>query len=256
MIMNRIIFKDKSRLGTAAARYATERIKKAIKTRGQSNITIPTGASQFEVMEHLVAQKGIDWSKVVMFHLDEYIGLGIEHPASFRKYLKERFINKVGTLKAVHLVNGDADNPQEECRRLGKLITANPIDVTLAGIGENGHIAFNDPPADFDTEEPYIVVHLDEKCRMQQVGEGWFEKLDDVPTRAISMSIRQIMKSAALIVSVPDRRKAEAVKNALEGPVTPKCPASILNEHPDCTILLDEQSASLLSQADEGRALK
>ena len=252
--MDKIIFKDRSRLGAAAAGFAVERIKNAIKARGQANITLATGASQFEVLEHLVVGKGIDWARVVMFHLDEYIGLVTGHPASFRKYLKERFINKVGTLKAVHLVNGDADDPQEECRRLGKLITANPIDVTLAGIGENGHLAFNDPPADLDTEEPYIVVQLDEKCRMQQLGEGWFGKLDDVPTIAISMSIRQIMKSAALIVSVPDRRKAEAVRNALEGPATPNCPASILQEHPNCTILLDEQSASLLSQADRGRA--
>ena len=252
--MNKIIFKDKSRLAAAAAGFAVERIKNAIKARGQANITLATGASQFEVLEYLVAEKGIDWAGVVMFHLDEYIGLATGHPAGFRKYLKERFINKVGTLKAVHLVNGDADDPREECRRLGKLITANPIDVTLAGIGENGHLAFNDPPADFDTEEPYIVVQLDEKCRMQQLGEGWFAKLDDVPTSAISMSIRQIMKSAALIVSVPDRRKAEAVKTALEGPATPNCPASILREHPNCTILLDKQSASLLSQADRGRA--
>jgi glucosamine-6-phosphate deaminase len=251
--MNKIIFKDRSRLGAAAAEFAVERIKNAIKAKGQANITLATGASQFEVLEHLVAEKGIDWARVVMFHLDEYIGLVTGHPASFRKYLKERFINKVGTLKAVYLVNGDADDPQEECQRLGKLITANPIDVTLAGIGENGHLAFNDPPADFDTEEPYIVVRLDEKCRMQQLGEDWFKSLGDVPTSAISMSIRQIMKSAALIVSVPDRRKAEAVRNTLGGPPTPNCPASILQEHPNCTILLDEQSASLLSQADRGR---
>jgi glucosamine-6-phosphate deaminase len=252
--MDKIIFKDKSRLGAAAAGFAAERIKNAIKARGQANITLATGASQFEVMEHLVAEKDIDWARVIMFHLDEYIGLAAGHPASFRKYLKERFVNKVGTLKAVHLVNGDAGDPQEECRRLGKLITANPIDVTLAGIGENGHLAFNDPPADFNTEEPYIVVRLDEKCRIQQLGEGWFGKLDDVPTSAISMGIRQIMKSAVLIISVPDRRKAEAVRNTLEGPVTPDCPASILKEHPNCTILLDEKSASLLSGADRGGA--
>jgi glucosamine-6-phosphate deaminase len=246
-MMERIIFKSKSQLGAAAGKRAAERIKNAIEDKGQANIILATGASQFEVLECLVAEKGIDWSKVVMFHLDEYIGIGAGHPASFRKYLKERFVDRIGTLKAVHFVNGDADDPRQECRRLGKTIAENPIDVTLAGIGENGHLAFNDPPADFETEEPYIVVRLDEKCRRQQLCEGWFGKLDDVPVSAISMSIRQIMKSAALIVSVPDRRKAEAVKCALEGPVTPNCPASVLQQHHSCTILLDEESASLLS---------
>ncbi len=253
-MVEKIIFKTKSQLGAAAAKLATELIRNAIQARGQANITLATGASQFEVLEHLAAEKDIDWSKVVMFHLDEYIGLGAVHPASFRKYLKERFVDRVGTLKAMHLVNGDAADPQQECRRLGKLIAASGIDVTLAGIGENGHLAFNDPPADFKTEEPYIIVRLDEKCRKQQLGEGWFETLDDVPTSAISMSIRQIMKSAALIVSVPDRRKAEAVKNTLEGPVTPNCPASVLQQHNNCTILLDEESASLLSCGDYKRA--
>jgi len=182
-----------------------------------------------------------------MFHLDEYIGLGIEHPASFRKYLRERFVEKVGNLRAVHFVNGDAADPQQECRRLGKIITANPIDVTLAGIGENGHLAFNDPPADFETEAPYIIVRLDEKCRRQQLGEGWFETLEQVPHRAISMSIRQILKSKSLIVTVPDRRKAEAVKKALEGPVTPTCPASILQQHGNCKLFLDVEAACLLA---------
>jgi len=245
--MERIIFKSKSQLGAAAAKRAAELIRNAIQARGNANITLATGASQFEVLEHLVVEKSIDWAKVVMFHLDEYIGIGAGHPASFRKYLKERFVDKVGTLKAVHFVNGDAADPRQECRRLGKTIAENPIDVTLAGIGENGHLAFNDPPADFETQEPYIVVRLDEKCRMQQLGEGWFETLDDVPISAISMSIRQIMKSVALIVSVADRRKAQAIKCALEGPVTPNCPASVLRQHSNCTMLLDEESASLLS---------
>lgn len=245
--MEKLIYKGRAELGRAAAKTAAGQIEKAIANKGRAGIVLATGASQFEVLAGLVAAEGIDWSKVSMFHLDEYIGLGGDHPAGFRKYLKQRFVDKVAPLGAVHFVNGDADKPERECERLGELISQQTIDVTLAGIGENGHLAFNDPPADFEMQQPYIVVALDEKCRRQQLGEGWFEKLDDVPARAISMSIRQILKSELLIVSVPDLRKASAVKATLEGPVTPNCPASILQEHPNCKLLLDEQSASLLS---------
>jgi len=244
--MKRQVFRTKQELGSAAAGLAVDAITDAIEARSEANIILATGASQFEVLENLVAAKGIDWSKVTMFHLDEYLGLSVEHPASFRKYLKERFINKVGTLGAAHLVDGGADDPAAECERLNGLISKCDIDVTLAGIGENGHLAFNDPPADFETEQPYIIVELDERCRRQQMGEGWFATLDDVPKQAISMSIRQIMKSKRLVISVPDERKAEAVKGAIEGPVTQECPASILQEHPNCVLLLDEASASLL----------
>lgn len=245
--MEKFTYKGRTELGRAAAKMAAGQIKNAIKNKGLADIVLATGTSQFEVLDELTAAGGIDWSKVTMFHLDEYIGLGGEHPASFRKYLRRRFVDRVSPLGAVHFVNGDTGRPEQECQRLGELISRRTIDVTLAGIGENGHLAFNDPPADFDTQQPYIVVTLDEKCRRQQLGEGWFEKLDDVPARAISMSIRQILKSELLIVSVPDLRKAEAIKAALEGPVTPQCPASILQEHPNCKLLLDEQSASLLS---------
>jgi len=233
-------------MGAAAATHAAEGIKKAIENKGQANIILATGTSQFDTITSLTSS-GIDFSKVTMFHLDEYIGLPADHPASFRKYLKERFVDKVPALKAVHFVEGDAENPQQECRRLGDIITKHPIDIALIGIGENGHLAFNDPPADFETEEPYIIVELDERCRGQQLGEGWFETLEQVPRSAISMSIRQIMKSACLIVSVPDKRKAEAVRNALEGKVTNMCPASILQKHPNCKIFLDADAASLLS---------
>jgi len=245
--VEKLIYKGRAELGRAAAKTAAGQIKDAIANKGQANIVLATGASQFEVLEKLTAAEGIDWSRVTMFHLDEYIGLGGDHPAGFRKYLRQRFVDKVGELKAVHFINGDAPGPEQECERLGELISRQTIDVTLAGIGENGHLAFNDPPADFETQQPYIVVALDEKCRRQQLGEGWFKKLEDVPARAISMSIRQILKSELLIVSVPDLRKASAVKATLEGPVTPNCPASILQEHPNCKLLLDEQSASLLS---------
>jgi glucosamine-6-phosphate deaminase len=241
------ILETKGMMGQAAAQAAATGIRSAIAQRGQANLILATGASQFEMLESLVTAEDIDWSKVVMFHLDEYIGLGPEHPASFRKYLHERFVQKVDNLKAAHFVNGDAEDPAQECRRLGALIQAHPIDVACIGIGENGHLAFNDPPADFETEEPYLVVQLDERCRRQQLGEGWFETLEQVPAQAISMSIRQILKSKRLVVTVPDRRKAEAVKNALEGPVTPDCPASILREHAACSMFLDKPAASLLS---------
>ena len=245
--MEKLIYKTKQEMGAAGAAHAAEAIKQAIKEKGQANIILATGTSQFETIKSLVETHGIDFSKVTMFHLDEYIGLPANHPASFRKFLKERFVDKVSDLKAVHFVNGNADNPEQECHRIGAIIATHPIDVALIGIGENGHLAFNDPPADFETEEPYIIVELDEKCRGQQLGEGWFETLEQVPRRAISMSIRQIMKSACLIVSVPEKRKAEAVKNGLEGKVTNMCPASILQTHPNCKIFLDDDAASLLS---------
>lgn len=241
------IGETKEEMAAAAANAAVETIRWAIDEKDQANIILATGASQFEMLAHLTASSGVDFSKVVMFHLDEYLGLPPDHPAGFRRYLKERFVDRVGRLKAVHFVNGDADDPQRECRRLGTLIRAQAIDVACVGIGENGHLAFNDPPADFQTDEPYLVVGLDEKCRRQQLGEGWFGTLADVPGQAISMSVRQILKSRRIVVTVPDRRKAQAVRDALEGPVTPTCPASILQTHRDCCVFLDEPAASLLS---------
>jgi len=245
--MKKFIYKTKHEMGAAAAASAAEVIKEAIENKGRANIILATGTSQIEMLKNLVAADRIDWPKVTMFHLDEYIALGTGHPASFRKFLKERFVDKVPGLKAVHFVDGDADGPQAECQRVNAVIAAHPIDAALIGIGENGHLAFNDPPADFQTEEPYIIVELDEKCRKQQLGEGWFETLEQVPRRAISMSIRQIIKSACLIVTVPDERKAEAVKNALKGQVTPACPASILQQHENCKIFMDADAASLVS---------
>jgi glucosamine-6-phosphate deaminase len=244
--VKRAVYKTKGDMGAAAGSTAAGAIRRAIADKNQANIILATGASQFEMLEHLTSVDTIDWSKVTMFHLDEYIGLGPDHPASFRKYLRERFVDRVGRLKAVHFVNGDAKDPAAECRRLGDLIRAHPIDVACVGIGENGHLAFNDPPADFETEEPYLVVDLDERCRRQQLGEGWFASFEAVPSQAISMGIQQILKSRRIIVTVPDRRKAEAVRNALEGPVTPRCPASILQQHENCFIFLDEPAASLL----------
>ena len=184
-----------------------------------------------------------------MFHLDEYVGISISHPASFRKYLNERLVNKVRPGK-VHLINGNASDPGGECKRLNDLISRVAIDIAFIGIGENGHIAFNDPPADFETEEPYIVVNLDENCRKQQVGEGWFDSIEEVPTRAISMSVKQIMKAEAIICTCPDKRKAEAVRNCLSAnaAITPMHPASILKQHKNGYIFLDKDSASLLEK--------
>jgi len=215
--------------------------------KGSANIILATGTSQFETLNQLIAEQGIDWSKVVMFHLDEYIGLPITAPASFRKYLTERFLSKVPALKAAHLINGETD-AQAECDRLSGLITRHPIDVALVGIGENGHLAFNDPPADFETEVPYIIVELDEACRRQQLGEGWFKSFEEVPRRAISMSVKQILKSKQIICSVPDKRKAKAVKDCVDRPVSNLFPASILQSHSGCTLFLDAASSSMLAQ--------
>jgi len=244
--METIICSDVRDMGQRAAADGANRIRHAIKEQGRANIVVATGASQFEVLASLVAAPDLDWTKVVGFHLDEYVGLPLAHPASFRGYLKARFVDRV-PLKEFHYINGETD-PQAECRRVSDLIRQRPIDVAFVGIGENGHLAFNDPPADFTTEVPYMVVELDDACRRQQSGEGWFPTVDDVPRQAISMSVRQIMKSQAIVCSVPDRRKAEAVRGALQGPVTPKVPASILKEHGCVTVYLDPFAASLLER--------
>ncbi|MGA0560441.1 glucosamine-6-phosphate deaminase [Larkinella sp. VNQ87] len=239
------IAKNADQLGQKAGRMAAILIRQAIAKHGQANLILATGTSQFATLQQLI-QEDVDWSRVVMFHLDEYIGLPLSHPASFRKYLQERFLDKVSPLKASYLIDGEVD-PKAETERLDALISAHPIDVALVGIGENGHLAFNDPPADFETEKPYLVVDLDAACRRQQFNEGWFPSLDDVPRQAISMSVRQIMKSHHIICSVPDERKAPAVRDNLEQSVGPNVPASILQTHLNCSLYLDESSARLLS---------
>jgi glucosamine-6-phosphate deaminase len=245
--MNIIISSTKTELGQAAAAHAARQLREALHTRDEAQLIVATGASQFEMLDALVAEPYIDWRRVKVFHLDEYAGMSEAHPASFRRYLRERFINRLPLPPAAfHAINGEGDLAAE-CVRLGELIAAASIDVACIGIGENGHLAFNDPPADFATEKPYLVVELDEACRRQQLGEGWFPDLESVPTRAISMSIRQILKAKTLVVSVPDERKALAVKNATQGEVSNLVPASILQTHPDTTLYLDSASASLLS---------
>jgi glucosamine-6-phosphate deaminase len=235
-------------LGRAAARYGADAIRAALAARGAAVIVLATGTSQYATLEALAAESAIDWSRVTVFHLDEYVGIPDRHPASFRRYLRERFVSPVGGLAAFHCIRGEDPDPHGECRRLSELIRAHPVDVAFLGIGENGHLAFNDPPADFDTEEPYILVTLDPACRRQQVGEGWFPSLNDVPERAVSMSVRQILKAGRLVVSVPEERKAEAVRRAVEGELSNRCPASILRIHGDCTLFLDPPAASRLAR--------
>ena len=238
------VFDTKLELGQAAARDAAQIINQAIKERDAAYVIAATGASQFEFLDAL-AQEQIDWTKVVFFHLDEYVGLPESHPASFRRYLKERVVSRIHP-KTFHFLDGEADDVREECRRVGNLIAQQTIDVAFVGIGENGHLAFNDPPADFETEEPYLVVNLDDACRQQQVGEGWFKSLAEVPAQAISMSIKQILKSRNILCIVPDQRKAEAVRASVELEVSPMHPASILQQHERVTLYLDRDSSSHL----------
>lgn len=240
-------FDDKKEMARVAADQAASILRDTIQKQGKARLIAATGAAQFEFLEALTTLPAIDWKRVEMFHLDEYIGLPKTHPASFCRFLKERLIQKTGMVH-YHLLNGDED-PAEVIRRTGEALQSEPIDVAFVGIGENGHLAFNDPPADFETEEPYIIVTLDEPCRRQQLGEGWFDSLADVPRRAISMSVRQILKTKQILCIVPDARKANAVKACFDGEISPLAPASILRTHPNTTVYLDKNSAALLRPA-------
>lgn len=243
--MNVRVLADAKSLGEAAAGHAAESLRSALQQKGSARIIAATGASQFEFLEALTNAPDIEWNKVEMFHLDEYVGLPVSHPASFRKYLLERLIHKTG-IEKYHLIDGDGDI-QSVIQRVGHELNSSPIDVAFVGIGENGHLAFNDPPADFETEDPYLVVDLDQACQQQQVNEGWFGSLAEVPRQALSMSVRQILKSREIIASVGGQRKAKAVQACLEGKVSPTNPASILQTHPRTTVYLDHASAALLS---------
>ena len=245
------VFDDKASRGKAAAFQAATAIRQAIAQKGSARIIAATGTSQIEFLAALTKVHCPDWHSVEMFHLDEYIGIPIEHPASFRKYLLERLIQKTGIAK-YHLLDGEA-NPEDVCRKVGRALTAAPVDVAFVGIGENGHLAFNDPPADFETEDSYLIVALDEACRLQQVNEGWFSTLSEVPEKALSMSVRQILKSNEIICLVPEARKAQAVKLCFEGEMSPMAPASILRTHPNITVFLDKDSVRLLSRESISR---
>jgi glucosamine-6-phosphate deaminase len=242
------LHRDSDALGRAAAALGAEAIKAAIATRGRADIVLATGASQFEMLAALVARSDIDWARVTAFHLDEYIDLPETHAASFRRYLRERFLAHVPDIGALHFIDGNAPDLQAEIARINGLIAPLTIDVVFAGIGENCHLAFNDPPADLDAEAGFIVVTLDEACRRQQLGEGWFPTLEAVPHQAISMTIRQIMRGQLLVLSISGDRKAAAVRDAVAGPVTNLRPASILQRHPNCHLFLDPPAAGHLAE--------
>ena len=235
------ICKDSEALGKSAAAHVAKILRECIAEKGNARLLLSTGASQFDTIKALVEEKDIKWECVEMFHLDEYVDLPETHGASFRKYLKERFVDKVGTLKAAHFVDGT-----KECiATLTEEIRKSPIDIGLIGIGENGHIAFNDPPADFNTKEAYIVVNLDERCKKQQMGEGWFATIDDVPKQAVSMTTYQIMQCERIVSCVPYKVKAEAVEKTLHAKETTNMvPATLLKEHEDFILYLDAESAS------------
>lgn len=254
---------DRQTMSHAAARHAAGVLRYAIGAWNHARIIAATGASQFDFLEALTAAPDVEWARVEMFHLDEYVGLSIDHPASFRKYLLERLIRKAG-IGRYHLLGASGRGPtpasgerdaQQIADEVGREVGRAPIDVAFVGIGENGHLAFNDPPADFETERPYLIVALDEACRRQQVGEGWFTSVAEVPSQAISMSVRQILKSREIICVVPDARKAAAVKACVEGEISPMAPASILRTHANTTLYLDRDSAALLTAATRGQIL-
>lgn len=241
------IFSDPFELAQAAASLAVSSIQSLLALQGTVRLVAATGTSQIAFLENLTRDRSIDWSRVEVFHLDEYIGLDIEHPASFARYISDRLIQPAG-ISRFYLLNGARD-PREVIAEANMKIISRAVDIAFIGIGENGHLAFNDPPADFQVEDPYIAVNLDTRCRRQQVNEGWFTTLDEVPQQAISMSVRQILKSREIIAVAPDQRKSRAVKDSIEGPINPSVPASILQQHPKLILFLDTNSASLLEKS-------
>jgi len=251
MTMKKIIYKDKLKveifgekedMGHGSASFVVQKLKQAIKVRGNANLILGTGASQYPLLEVLL-EKELDWTKISLFHLDEYIGLSDRHPASFRKFLKERVADKVNP-KNVYYLKGDADDIKAEIKRYEKLLRENPVDVACIGIGENGHIAFNDPAvADFSDPEYLKVVQMDEACRKQQVGEGWFPTLKHVPIEAVTLTITAILNCKVLCCTVLDERKSEAVYNTLTGEINTSCPASILRKHNNAVLFLDSYAA-------------
>jgi len=243
--MRVIMCEDKHEMGYQAAQLGISLIKEAIERKGQAVIVVATGLSQFSLYAHL-GEANLDWSKVEAFGLNEYVNLPDTHPSSFRYYLKTRFVKKVQHLGAFHAVNGDAQDLQAEIERLNALIREKDVDVAFLGIGENGHIGFNDPPANFETNAPYIVVELEERCRRQQVSEGWFATLEEVPRQAVTMSVRQILKAKNLVCSVPDQRKARAVAMCLYDQISVYAPCTVLRTKKECTLLLDRPSSLLV----------
>ena len=239
------IARDRQGLGNFAGRLAASHLIHVLKNQPRARLVVATGSSQFEVLQSLTQESGIDWSRVDGFHLDEYLGLDRNHPASFCGYLAARFVDLV-PIGSFHFLDGKGA-PEATLAEAARKWSLGPIDLAMIGIGENGHLAFNDPPADFETTDIYHVVNLDHACRQQQVGEGWFSSIDECPTQALSMSIHAILQSRKIICSVPDSRKASAVASSVDGPITSIVPASILQKHADVTLVLDEASATQLS---------
>jgi glucosamine-6-phosphate deaminase len=239
------IYATKNEMSSAAADFVANHLHKAIQSKGSANLILATGASQFSFLDAL-KKLPVEWKKISVFHLDEYKGISDQHPASFRKYLKERILDIVKPGK-LYLIDGDAQNLEEMISRYETLLGSHPIDIACIGIGENGHIAFNDPAvADFNDPRLVKVVELDRACRMQQLGEGWFSTLDDVPKEAVSLTITAIMNCKAISCVVPDERKSMAVYNTLNGAISTACPASVLRKHPDAVLFLDQPAALLI----------
>ena len=237
----------KKEMGQKAAACGAEVIRKAISERGEANVVLACAPSQNQTYDALVEEPGIDWSKVNVFHLDEYVGLKADHPASFRLNLHKTILDRLPQpVKSFHAIEGDADDLKQFIKDLDAEIKKCVIDVAFVGIGENGHVAFNDPPADFEIEDAYLVAELDEACRRQQYGEGWFPTMEAVPKTAVTMSCKQIMRAKAIVNTVPDTRKAKAVGLALEGPITNMVPATIMRNHSEYNVFLDQEAAACL----------
>ena len=242
------VYNNQTLLGEAAAKKVADVLTAAIIKRGQANIIFATGNSQLEFLAVLRQNQNLPWSKVSAFHLDEYIGISEQHPASFRSYLQKRILNYL-PFGNIYLIEGDAPEPSQEVRRYESLLIDKKIDIACVGIGENGHLAFNDPPADFSSPSLAHIVELDERCRRQQVSEGHFQAIEDVPQHAISLTVPAILSADVIVCIVPELRKAVAVRDALLGPVSPQCPASALRKHGEVHMFLDLESSSLLSDS-------
>ncbi|MEZ4969714.1 MAG: glucosamine-6-phosphate deaminase [Flavobacteriaceae bacterium] len=237
------VYENPNDMGIAAADFVAHKLKEAIDSKGFANLILATGSSQFTFLEALKG-KELDWQKITVFHLDEYKGISSDHPASFRRYLKERILDAV-VPKKIYFLNGDAENVEQEIQGYTDALKKHPIDIACIGIGENGHIAFNDPPvADFNDSKWVKLVTLDEACKNQQIGEGWFPTMDDVPKQALTLTITAIMNCKTISCVVPDQRKAQAVHNTLYAPIGTECPATILRKHPDTRLFLEKGSAS------------
>ena len=240
------VFGEKDSLGENAARLAADQLRRVIAEHGRANVVFASGASQHEFLSALLGVEGVEWPVVTAFHLDEYVGMSDEHPASIRRFLRERLFDNL-PFGAVHYLNGDAPDAAAESRRYETLLKSNPLDLACVGIGENGHLAFNDPPADFETRKLVHTVEVTAASRRQQVGEGQFATVDDVPRQALTLTVPAILSASIISCVVPDLRKAEAIRCTLEGPITPLCPGAALRNHEDTYLYLDTESASLLS---------